>query len=346
MRAAVLGELGKPLEILDGIVVPELCHGQVLVKLAYSGVCHSQIMEVSGGRGTDSWLPHMLGHEATGRVVSTGSGVSKVATGDMVVLGWIKGQGCNVAGCQYSHKGRVINAGSVTTFSDYSIVSENRLVKLPTGVPLDLGVLFGCAVLTGAGLILNEIKLETSDSVAVFGLGGIGLSALMTARMYNVKLIAVDISSKKLELAKKLGADHVINSREISPVERIKEITEAGAVYCLECSGQASVIEQAFLSSDPQSGTTIFASHPLSGEKISLDPHHLIAGRSIRGSWGGASIPDRDVPRIAALWQAGKLPLEHLISSRRYSLDEVNEALDDLAKGIALRPIIELDSNV
>lgn len=346
MRAAVLTELGAPLQIMEDIVIPKLCWGQVLVKLAYSGVCHSQVMEVKGERGHDRWLPHMLGHEATGRVVSTGPAVTKVLVGDLVVLGWIKGEGCEAGGCQYSHHTMNINAGSVTTFSDYAIVSENRLVKLPEGVPLDVGVLFGCALPTGAGLVLNEIKPEAGTKVAVFGLGGIGLAALMAARTYDVTLIAIDVSSSKLELAQALGADHVIDAYSEDPVARIKQITQSGANYCVECSGQTSVIEQAFLASHPQMGRTIFASHPKAGDRITLDPHHLIAGRRIQGSWGGASDPDRDVPRMASLWQAGKLPLENLISPQRYRLDEINKALDDLAKGRALRPVIELDANV
>jgi S-(hydroxymethyl)glutathione dehydrogenase/alcohol dehydrogenase len=346
MRAAVLTKLGSPLEIMDGIAVPDLRAGQVLVKLAYSGVCHSQVMEANGARGPDHWLPHMLGHEATGRVVSIGSAVTKVSTGDLVVLGWIKGQGCEAGGCQYLCDEVTINAGGVTTFSDHAVVSENRLVKLPKGVPLDLGVLFGCALPTGAGLVFNEVQPEVGSSVVVFGLGGIGLSALIAARTYDVTIIAVDISSSKLELALKLGADHVIDARSFSPVSFIKQITGLGADYCLECSGQTSVIQQAFLASHPNKGLTVFASHPPAGEVITLDPHHLIAGRKIQGSWGGASDPDRDIPVMAALWKSGTFPIEELIDQKRYSLNEINEALADLAEGSALRPIIEINANV
>ena len=347
MRSAVLTAPGQPLEIIDGIAVPDLRLGQVLVKLAYSGVCHSQVMEASGGRGADHWLPHMLGHEATGRVIETGPEVNKVAVGDLVVLGWIKGAGHEAGGCQYPHGARVINAGGVTTFSDHAVVSENRLVKLPKGVPLDLGVLFGCALPTGAGLVLNEVQPRAGTSLVVFGLGGIGLSALMVARTFDLStLIAVDISTTKLDLANTLGADHVINAQNEDVVARILEIVPSGADYCVECSGQVLVIEQAFLASHPKTGLTVFASHPKAGEKISLDPHHLISGRQIRGSWGGACDPDRDVPRFAELWRAGVLPLEHLITPHRYTLDTINEALNDLAEGRAIRPIIELDAHV
>ena len=346
MRAAVLSQLGSPLEIMDGISIPEISAGQVLVKLAFSGVCHSQVMEASGARGPDYWLPHMLGHEATGRVVSIGSSVTKVSKGDLVVLGWIKGQGCEAGGCQYRCDGITINAGGVTTFSDHAVVSENRLVKLPQGVPLDLGVLFGCALPTGAGMVLNEVKPEAGSSVVIFGLGGIGLSAFLAARTYAVNLIAVDVSSSKLELARRLGADHIIDARKGSPVSRIQEITGAGADYCLECSGQTSVIQQAFLASHPSKGLTIFASHPPAGEFIKIDPHHLIAGRKIQGSWGGGSYPDRDVPLMVDLWKSGNFPIEELIGKKRYSLNEINVALSDLAQGGVLRPIIEINANV
>lgn len=347
MRSAVLTALGQPLEIVDDIVPPELRAGQVLVKIAYSGVCQSQVMETSGNRGPDRWLPHMLGHEATGRVLSIGEDVTTVSTGDLVVLGWIRGTGCEAGGCQYNRGDQVINAGGVTTFSDYAVVSENRVVKLPDGVPLDLGVLFGCALPTGAGLIFNEISPARGSTLAVFGLGGVGMAAFLAARTSDLKmLIAIDVASDKLALARDLGADHVIDARKENPVARIAELTPPGADYCVECSGQVRVIEQAFLASHPSKGLTVFASHPKAGDKIALDPHHLIAGRQIRGSWGGASDPDRDTTRFAELWRAGKLPLDHLVSTRRYRLEEINEALDDLAAGRTMRPVIELDPDV
>lgn len=347
MRAAVLTEIGTPLRVIDGIPIPRLSAGQVLVKIAYSGVCHSQVMEANGARGHDRWLPHMLGHEATGRVVAAGSGVTKVSVGELVVLSWIKSSGCEAGGCQYDTSLGVVNAGGVTTFSDYAVVSENRLVALPEGMPLDLGVLLGCALPTGAGMVINEVQPQPGQSVAVFGVGGIGVSALMAARSYDLSmLIAVDVNDDKLALARNLGADHIIDARVEDPVACIVELTPPGADHCIDASGQVSVIEQAFLASHPKKGRTIFASHPRAGEKIQLEPHHLISGRQIAGSWGGNSYPDRDIPRFAELWRSGALNLEALASSRRYTLDEINEALDDLASGRTLRPIVELNANV
>lgn len=346
IRAAVLTELGAPLELVEAIPVPDLRPGQVLARIAYSGVCMSQVMEQTGARGPDRWLPHMLGHEATGRVAAVGEGVTKVAPGDLVVLGWIRGTGAETGGCQYDCGGRVINAGGVTTFSTHAVVSENRCVKMPEGVPLHLGVLFGCALPTGAGIVMNELDPRPGTSIAVFGLGGIGLAALMATVMHDfTEVIAVDISEEKLALAREIGATQVLNARDHSPDEviaRIHEITKGGADYAVEASGHVRVIEQAFLATHPKRGLTVFASHPRAGETISLDPHHLIAGRQIRGSWGGGCDPDRDIPRFAEMYRAGRMPLEKLIS-KRYRLDQINEAMDDLKAGRAFRPLIEID---
>ncbi len=194
MKAAVLFRLNEPLQIIDAIEIPSLASGQVLVKVAFSGVCHSQLMEVRGKRGSDPYLPHMLGHEGSGIVMKIGLGVKKVKPGDKVVLGWIKGEGMDVPGTRYKHGDTVINAGGVTTFSDFTVVSENRCVKIPEQVPLDVAVLFGCALPTGAGIITNRIRPEAGSTLAIFGLGGVGMSALMASGLYNCSaVIAVDV---------------------------------------------------------------------------------------------------------------------------------------------------------
>lgn len=346
MKAAVLRETNKPLSI-ENITTNPLEKGQVLVKVAYSGVCHSQLMEVRGKRGKDEWLPHLLGHEGTGIVQEVGSGVTKVKKGDKVILGWIKGDGINAKPATYHNQNNIINSGNVTTFNEYSVVSENRIVPLPDGVPMDIGVLFGCAIPTGAGIVLNEIKPKNNSSIAVIGLGGIGLSSLMALNLFECdKVIAIDIEDSKLELAKEFGATHTINSKKEDLKQALMDITDnQGVDYSIECSGIAKVIEDAFSIVKNNGGLCVFASHPQNGDKISLDPFDLICGKQIKGSWGGSSYPDKDIPKVAQLYLDGKLPLEKLIN-KRYNLNEINEALDDLENRKVTRPLLEIDPSV
>jgi len=346
MKAAILNKLNQPLTI-ENITWNILQEGQVLVKLAYSGVCHSQLMESRGKRGEDRWLPHLLGHEGTGVVEDIGAGVTKVKKGDRVILGWIKGDGINAKPAVYSFGSQVINSGNVTTFNEYSVVAENRLVQLPSGVPMDVGVLFGCAIPTGAGIIMNEIVPKDDSVVAIFGLGGIGLSALMATQLFKCsKIIAVDIEESKLELAKEFGATYTINSLKENVIQKILEYTNnEGVDYSVECSGIASVIETAFKSVKNNGGLCVFASHPKNGDKICIDPYDLICGKQIRGSWGGSSKPDIDIPKLSKLYLEGQLLLEKLLD-KRYMLDEINEALDDLENRKVIRPLIIIDESL
>ena len=349
MKAAVLLGLNEPLSVISGVEYSIPSRGQVLVKLAYSGVCRSQLMEIRGGRGPDAYLPHLLGHEGSGKVIEVGEGVSKVSPGDLVVLGWIKGSGLESGGVQYNcnNLSQKINAGGVTTFNEYALVSENRVVPLPAGVPLDIAVLFGCAVPTGAGIITNDIQPIAGSSLAVFGLGGIGMSALMATMLFKCeKVVAVDVSSDKLALAGSFGATHTIDASINDPVSEIRALTGGlGVDYAVEASGQVKVIEQAFASTRRDGGECVFASHPEHGTTISIDPYELICGKKIRGSWGGNSNPDRDIPMFAQLYLEGKLPLEKLIT-KRYLLEEINEALDDLEHLRVGRPLIEIDKTI
>ena len=348
-KAAVLTRLNKPLTILPRVECYKPSRGQVLVKLAFSGVCRSQLMEVRGRRGPDAYLPHMLGHEGSGEVVEIGDGVNKVRPGDLVILGWIKGSGLESGGVQYHCDclPEKINAGGVTTFNEYALVSENRVVPLPLGVPLDIAVLFGCAVPTGAGIITNDLQPIAGSSVAVFGLGGIGMSALMATMLFKCeKVIAIDVSADKLALARSFGATHTIDASSSDPVNEIRELTDGlGVDYAVEASGQAKVIEQAFESIRRGGGVCVFATHPEKGKTISIDPYELICGKQIRGTWGGNSNPDRDIPMFAQLYLEGKLPLEKLIS-KRYPLEAINEALDDLEGHRVGRPLIEIDATI
>lgn len=348
MKAAVLKSTNKPLEI-ENLTFSKLKKGQVLVEIAYSGVCHSQLMEVRGKRGEDKWLPHLLGHEATGFVREIGLGVTKVEIGDKVVLGWIKGEGIDADNASYSslRGNKTINSGKVTTFNELSIVSENRITKLEEGIPLDVGVLFGCAIPTGSGIVINEIQPKENTTIAIFGLGGIGLSALMATKLYNFeKVIAIDIEENKLQLAKEFGATHTINSLEENVSEKIMELTlNEGVDYSVEATGLARIIEIAFKNVKNNGGLCVFASHPQNGDLIKIDPFDLICGKQIKGSWGGACLPDRDLPKFYKLYKEGKLPLEKLLE-KRYTLYEINEALDDLENRRVTRPLIEINKDL
>jgi S-(hydroxymethyl)glutathione dehydrogenase/alcohol dehydrogenase len=338
-KAAVLEAIGEPL-VIKNIEIPTLLKGQVLVKVLFSGVCRSQLMEVRGGRGSNPWLPHLLGHEGSGIVIEVGEGVTKVKPNDEVILGWVKGVGLDAPGAKYMYGDQVINSGQVTTFSNYTVVSENRLTLKPLTMASDTAVLFGCALPTGAGMVLNQLKPECNLSVIVIGLGGIGLSALMALKALRLKkIIVIDISEEKLELAKKIGASHAFNSSNIDFHQAVLDLTNGGADMCVESAGKVETIELGFSLIRKNGGKLLFASHPPEGEMIRLSPHELISGKQIAGSWGGATTPDNDIPKIHSLFQIENIPLGALLT-KRYKLEQVNEALVDLEAGKVFRPLI------
>ncbi|MCU7555012.1 zinc-binding dehydrogenase [Alteromonas sp. ASW11-19] len=343
--SAVLTQCGNPLEIIDDIQVPALGQGQVLVKIHYSGVCHSQLMEVAGARGEDKYLPHMLGHEATATVIDTGPSVTTVAPDDKVVLGWIKGTGLDAGSTQYSSPIGTINAGAVTTFSEYSVVSENRCYPLPTGIGLKEGVLFGCALPTGMGMVQHQLALAEGESIGIVGLGGIGLSALLAAVNCNAGLIvAIDTNESKLQLAKRLGAHVVLNPNTASIVKEVAEITQGSMLdHAVEAAGSCRTIELAFALIHPRNGKCVFASHPKQGEKIQLDPFELICGKKIEGSWGGGASPQALLEEAATSPDTIK-PLNNFLSEE-YSLQNINLALTDLKNQKVVRAIVSLNGN-
>tara|TARA_B100000767_G_scaffold265982_1_gene282739 strand:- start:1733 stop:2776 length:1044 start_codon:yes stop_codon:yes gene_type:complete len=342
INAAVLEELGKPL-LIKSIDTAPLLPGQVLIKILYSGVCRSQLMEVKGKRGSDNWLPHLLGHEGSGIVQAIGQGVKKIEVGDEVIIGWVKGDGMEAPGAKYKYDNQIINSGCVTTFSNYSIISENRLVKKPTSLPFDIAVLFGCALPTGAGMVLNELKPSSDLSIIVLGLGGIGLSALMALKALNIKMIiAVDISDEKLTLAKELGATHTFNATNNNIHRDIHELTDGGADRCIESGGHVKTIELGFSLIQKNHGKLLFASHPPDGEMLKIAPHELISGKSIEGTWGGSTMPDKDIPIMYGLFHKSDTPLGALLT-KKYKLEQINQALDDLENGLVFRPLIVME---
>lgn len=341
-EAAVLVELNQPLRHAQ-LELPEPQAGQVLVEVAYSGVCHSQLHEIRGRRGPDRYLPHTLGHEGSGVVRAVGAGVEKVQPGDRVVLSWIKGQGADVASSGYQEAGAKINSGPLSTFMRHTVTCENRVVRLPPEMPLREAALLGCALPTGAGIVINMAAVGAGESLAVFGAGGIGLSAVLAARMLGADpLIAVDVVEGKLAEALRLGATHAINARQRDPLSAIRELTQGrGVDYAIEAAGCRETMEAAFRSVRDQGGLCILAGNLPQGEQIAIDPFDLIRGKRIAGAWGGATRPDEDVPRYVRWFLEGRLPMNELIS-REYRLEEINAALDDLEQGRVVRALVDM----
>ncbi|MCH9626129.1 MAG: Aryl-alcohol dehydrogenase [Chlamydiales bacterium] len=331
-KACILTQLNAPLEIWE-LEIPSLKEGQVLVKIAYTGACHSQLNEIKGLKGEDAFLPHTLGHEGSGIVEAVGNNVTKVKPSDHVVLTWIKAEGANVASAQYKSARGAVNSGAISTFMTYAIISENRVIPIPKAMPLKEAALLGCAIPTGAGVVKNEMQLKESDSFAVYGAGGVGLSALLAAKQAKAyPRIAVDVQAHKLEKAKQLGATHTVDARATNPAEAIKLITKGqGVDFVFESAGKKQAMEQAY-SSLKAPGLCVLAGNLPKGERISIDPFDLIVGKKIVGTWGGKSSIDQDVADYVALYLKGELDLAALIT-HEHPLEEINALFELLERG-------------
>ncbi len=342
IQAAVLTEINKSLEFKT-FSAESLKKGQVLIKILYSGICRSQLMEIRGLRGHDKWLPHLLGHEASGIVIEVGEGVKKVKEGDQVILSWIKSEGLEAEKIQFETDTGIINAGPISTFSNYSIISENRLVLKPKELSVKEAMLFGCAIPTGAGIVINQAKPNPTNSLLILGMGGIGFSAFIMAIALGIKRLAViDINDSKLAIAKKLGAEFVYNANQNNLKNLVLNDLREGYDFCIESAGLTKTIELGFDLINKEHGQLFFASHPPHDEKIALTPHELISGKKIFGSWGGEVNPDKDIPLIWNLIRKNGTNLNDFIQ-KEYSLDCINLALQDLDEGKVLRPLIKMD---
>ena len=344
MKAAVLTELKAPLTIAE-LQMPEvLAVGQVLVKIHFSGICGSQLGEIDGAKGEDKFLPHLLGHEASGTVLAIGPGVKHVKPADKVVLHWRKGLGIESETPHFTWNGRKVNAGWITTFNEYAIVSENRVTAIPADSDLEVAALFGCAVTTGFGVVENNAKLRIGESVVVFGAGGIGLNIVQAAALSSAyPIIAIDIHDNKLELAKQMGATHVINSRAGDVRQAILGIVgNSGIDAFIDNTGQPSIIEMAYQITKPQGRVTLVGV-PRKGNTINIYSLPLHFGKGLSGSHGGEAIPQIDIPRYHQLFRYGRIKLRELITNY-YTLDRVNDAITDVRSGkIAGRCLIKMD---
>lgn len=340
INAAVLCEIGQPLVFME-LEVPPLARGQVLVQIMYTGICRTQINEIMGLKGADPYLPHTLGHEGSGIVMECGEGVTKVKPKDHVIATWIKGDGLDAPRTVYKGAGNV-NSGAISTFMDYAVISENRLIPIKNEIPFREAALFGCAIPTGAGIVQNEMQLNSKSSLAIFGVGGIGASALLAASCaYSDQLIAIDIEDSKLALAKSLGATHTINAGSEDVLSSILKITGGkGVDFAIEAAGHKQTMETAFKSVKDQGGTCILAGNAPKGTYIESDPFDFIKGKRLRGSWGGGVHPDRDIPIFLERFIKSGSKLENLISCTM-PLISINQACALMQEQKAARILIQ-----
>lgn len=364
-KAVVLREFNQPLKIEEIDVAPPK-RGEVMVRVVHAGVCRSEVPAIHGKRAIP--LPIVLGHEGAGVVEQVGEEVTTAKSGDHVILVWRAPCGrcyscangrpamCEEASkasargsmpdgtLRFSKGGEPIHHFITTScFQEYTVVSERAVIPIPEDFPLQVAALVGCGVVTGIGAVVNTAQVRAGSTVAVFGAGGVGLSVIMGARLVNArKIIAVDIKDSKLETAISLGATDAINSAEVDPVKAIKELTGGrGAEYTFEVIGIGKVFEQAFAAT-ARLGTTTMVGSPPAEDSFTIPARVLYSEeRTIKASYYGSMSPQRDIPWIVELYQAGRLPLDRLIS-RHYPLDQYNEALRALEAGEVARSVLDV----
>jgi S-(hydroxymethyl)glutathione dehydrogenase / alcohol dehydrogenase len=334
--AAILAQSRQPLVIDKIQLPPELLAGQVLVKILNTTICGAQVNEIAAVKGPDKFLPHLLGHEASAVVMEVGPGVTNVAPGQTVVLHWRPSLGIQAAPPAYRWQGERLNAGWVTTFSEYAIVSENRTTPLPEGLDLRLASLFGCAITTAAGVVNNDAQVRVGDPMVVFGVGGVGASIVQFAELAGCyPIVAVDLVDDKLDMALKYGATHAFNGRDLAALDiAVREVVGArGAARVVETTGARAVIELAYELTHPE-GRCVLVGVPNENVTIYTLPLHF--DKVLTGSHGGEAKPHLDIPRLARLWQAGRLKLDGLIT-HEFQLTDINEAFDVVRSGAAGR---------
>ena len=370
VRAAVLDSIGSPLPYATSkpltITTVELASpgpGEVMIKVAAAGLCHSDLSVINGDRPRP--MPMVLGHEASGVVEALGAGVDDLAVGDHVVVVFVPSCGhcapcaegrpalcepgalVNGAGTLLGGGRRLTRAGAAlhhhlgcSVFAEYATVSRRSVVKIDDSVPLVEAALFGCAVLTGVGAVVNTAPVRAGASVAIVGLGGVGLAALLGAHAAGAaQIIAIDLADDKLEKAKKLGATHAVNAARADVVEQVRALSAGGVELAYEFAGSVRALELAYRVTR-RGGTTVTAGLPPSTATMSLPAVSLVAEeRTLKGSYIGTCVPSRDIPRYLALYKLGRLPVDKLLTGR-LTLDQLNHGFDLLAEGKAIRQVV------
>ncbi len=371
IRAAVLNEMQipqpyaktRPISV-ETLELDAPGPGEVLVKMSAAGLCHSDLSIINGDR--PRVMPMALGHEAAGIVEEIGPGITDLRRGDHVALVFVPSCGhclpcmegrpalCEagaaaaatgtlVSGQRRLHradKSPINHQVGVSCFAEYAVVARGTLVKIDPELPLDVAALFGCAVLTGVGAAINCAQMKLGCSAAVVGLGGVGLSALLGARATGARqIVAIDKLDSKLELARSLGATDTFRADDPELVARVKAATNGGVEVALEAASAVAALDIAYKITR-RGGTTVTVSLPPPSATLNVPAVNLVVDeRTLKGSYLGSSVPARDIPRYIALYQAGRLPVDRLVT-HRIKLDEINLGFDRLANGEAIRQVI------
>ena len=369
-RAAVIDEMSKPrpyaksrpLSIAELTIEPP-GEGEVLLRIHAAGLCHSDLSTINGDRPRQ--MPMALGHEAAGEVMELGTGVTDLKVGDHVVLVFVPSCGScvpcaegrpalcepgaksNGAGTLLSGAIRLKRNGKpvfhhigLSAFAEYAVVSRRSVIPIDKSLPYETAALFGCAVITGAGAVINTAKVTAGSSVAVVGLGGVGLMSLLAAKLAGCRqIVAVDLQPDRLALARQLGATHTVDARDANAVEAVRDLSSGGVDFAFEMAGSVKALELAYKVTR-RGGTTVTASLPHPSHTFAIPATQLVAEeRTLKGSYVGSCVPARDMPRFIQLYQQGLLPVDRLMSER-IGLDDINEGFDRLADGVSVRQIL------
>jgi len=337
--AAILVEQRQPL-VIDEVEMPVLKRGQVLVEIHATRVCGSQIGEIDGVKGPDKFLPHLLGHEAGAIVLEGGPEVTQVAPGDRVVCHWRPGAGIDAGGSVYDWSGTKVNAGPITTFQKYAVISENRLTKVPPATDFELCCLLADTLTTGFGIINNDAKVKAGESVVIFGVGGIGLGVVLGAKLAGAShVIAVDLHEHKLEKARAYGATHTIDSSSADAAKKIEEILGGLADVVIDGTGNPQVIERAYDLTRMRGGRCVLFGVLPKHQKISIQTLPLHFGRTLTGSEGGQSKPEKDIASILQLIAGRKFDPSKFVTHRA-PLTDVNSIIEAMRSGEVIHAII------
>jgi alcohol dehydrogenase len=352
----------KPISV-ETIDLDDPGPGEVLVKMGAAGLCHSDLSIINGDRPRP--MPMVIGHEAAGIVEKLGSGVDDLKQGDHVILVFMPscgrcvpcsegrpalcdpGLAANIAGTLISGARRLRRNGAfihhqvgVSAFAEYAVVSRNSLVRVDAALPLDIAALFGCAVLTGMGAVVNAARVTAGSTVAVVGLGGVGLSALLGALAAGAsRVVAVDLLDQKLALARQLGASDAFNASKPNFIEEIRAATGGGLDYVVETAGAADAMATAYKITR-RGGTTVTIGLPPPDATLAVPLVNMVAEeRTVKGSYIGSCVPVRDLPRYISLYRQGRLPVDRLMTDR-IKLDDINAGFERLRRGEAVRQVI------